>query len=528
MESEGNKIISEEVIDVLGECYRDMAVFCRTLLPDNFYKPFSSLHQIILKKMDEKRPRKKTVICGTRGIGKTSLATAKAAKHILFAESDFIVYVSMSATHAEMQTENLKKDLMSGDIMDLFGKVNAKTVNEVEESWSRKTWVATVGAGDKKHYTLVLPRGAGQQIRGLRWKSPSGKSCRPDLIIIDDLEDPDLINNLDNRKKLKDWFFGDVMRCFNLLDQDWEMFYIDTLKHDDSLMATLLEASDWDKTTVAICDDNYKSLAPEFMSDIDIMKDVESYREKGLLDVFAREVMCKSIAKEDAIFRPEFFKYYEENEQWFKELIPSLINVVLVDPAKTAKASSAETGFIVWGIDLIGGRLFLRYAAGERIHQDEQINRALELCRLFNARVLGVECTGSGEYVTYPYMNAAIQARMAIEVIPLTAKAGKGEFSGPGGGKLMRISTMAVYYRTGKVYHNKTTSGQMEMQLLTFPRGKRVDVIDAAAYITEMLDIGGRFFMPADVGLESREDVEKEYAEVLEDEPLDDSWRTSP
>jgi uncharacterized protein YuzE len=510
---------SKELADILEECYRDTAKFCTVLLSDNFTNAFSDIHKPIFDRLNERKPRKKLAVAGTRGIGKTTTARARAAKAILFAESKFIVYVSKSATHAEMQTENLKKDIMSSrDIRDIFGSVRTKTVHDVEESWSKKTWVASVGDGDNKHFTLVLPRGVGQQVSGLLWKSPSGENIRPDLIICDDMEDPLTIDNELLRAETRDWFFGKLLMCVSRFDPNWEVFYIDTIKHEDCLLQFLIDASDWDHVVAAICDENYKSLAPDFMSDEDIAREVQSHREKGLMDVFAREIMCKPISKEDATFKSDYFKYYGEADKTFVDRLPYIINVVIIDPAKKAKATSAQTGEVVWGIDTETNMLYMRYAEGKRIHPDEQVNDAIDLAARYSARVIGVESTGSGEYVTYPYMNEIIRRGLNMEVIELQARRGQDEFSGKDGGKKMRISSLLHFYRRGLVRHNMVGIGAYETQLLGFPKSKDWDIMDAAGYITEMLDKGGLFFAMTNMKDDSQQSVESEYAEVMSDE----------
>jgi len=235
------------------------------------------------------------------------------------------------------------------------------------------------------------------------------------------------------------------------------------------------------------------------------------------MDVFARERMSMAISKEDAAFRPEYFRYYSETDPDFIAQRDMLAGVVIVDPAKTVKMHSKETGFAVWGVNLETGRLYLRYARGEKLHPDEVIDRAIELCLAYNIKVLGVETTGSKEFISYPFINEIIRRGLAIEFIDLNAKKGQGEFAGVGGGKKMRISSLVSYYRRGVVYHEKDNTNEAETQLLAFPRGERKDVIDAAAYITEMLDVGGRFFFPKGVEDEDPESIEAEYRD-LEDE----------
>ena len=159
----------------------------------------------------------------------------------------------------------------------------------------------------------------------------------------------------------------------------------------------------------------------------------------------------------------------------------------------------------------MNNRLYLRYAMGERLHPDDIFDRGITLCQQYNTSVVGIETTGSKEFITYPFTNEIIRRGLNLEVIELNARKGQGEFSGIGGGKKMRISSLISYYRRHLIWHEETMANAFESQLMAFPRGKRVDIIDAGAYITEMLDVGGRFFMPADIDNETESDVEKEY-----------------
>jgi hypothetical protein len=513
---------SPEIAAILEECYKHTEVFCRTLFANNFFKPFTSIHKPIFEQLDAKKKQKRLAIAGTRGIGKTTLARARAAKAILFAEYKFIVYIGKSATHAEMQTENLKKDLMaSRDVRDIFGSIKTKTVRDVDDSWSKKTWVASVGEGEDRHYTLVLPRGSGQQIRGLLWVSPNGENLRPDLVICDDMEDPLTIDNENIRAATSEWFFADVMFMFSQFDDNWEVFYIDTIKHEDCFLALLMDkekSPEWSSLTCAICDENYRSLAPDFKTDEDIQKMVELYRNKHMMDVFAREVQCIPISKEDAVFKSDMFKYYSEADKDFTKRLPNIINVVIVDPAKKAKATSAKTGLVVWGIDVETNMLYMRYAASDHFTPERQVDEAFELAARYRARVIGVESTGSGEYVTHPYMNEAIRSGLGLEVIELQARKGQDEFSGPQGGKKMRIASLQHFYRRGLVKHNIQGCGAYETQLLGFPKSKEWDIMDAAGYITEMLDKGGIFFAMTGMKEEKQESVESEYTELAMDD----------
>jgi hypothetical protein len=72
------------------------------------------------------------------------------------------------------------------------------------------------------------------------------------------------------------------------------------------------------------------------------------------------------------------------------------------------------------------------------------------------------------------------------------------------------------------MFHNLVCpkTAALESQLLMFPRSKLWDIMDALAYVIQMLEIGERYFMPED-DLSNPED---EYKDLTYDKPVDD-WR---
>ena len=240
--------------DLLVECCRSTKTLAKVLMPERFSSPFSSyLHDPIFDLIDSDAPR--VAIAAPRGSGKTSISIAKAAQSILFHKRRFIAWVSTSHDVATMQTENLKREMTTcPEIKKIFGAVKTRGVSELDESFSKKSWVGFDN-------TLVLPRGCGQQVRGVLFGS-----SRPDLIIVDDLEHPEEIKNDDLRIARKTWFWADLMKCTSRFDKTWKVIYIDTLKHEDSLLQDLLDSKDWETCRLEVCDDNLEPLAPEIMS----------------------------------------------------------------------------------------------------------------------------------------------------------------------------------------------------------------------------------------------------------------------
>jgi hypothetical protein len=105
-----------------------------------------------------------------------------------------------------------------------------------------------------------------------------------------------------------------------------------------------------------------------------------------------------------------------------------------------------------------------------------------------------------------------------FELIWLKARGGDSSERG----KSKRIRELVPYYRGGYIYHNASCAGitKLEQQLLMFPRSALWDLMDAEAYIIEMLELGERYFSPA----EDVNDVNAEYKELDYEKPIE-NWR---
>jgi hypothetical protein len=464
------------------------------MFPDNFIRPFVSMHQKIFELLDDPS-RQLVAIAAPRGWGKTSIVNlAYPAKKILLREKKFIVPVSCTATQAIMQGENLKRELLTNStIQYFFGNLKS-------DSFAKDSWIT---ASD----IMVLPRGAGQQVRGILFHG-----SRPDLFVVDDLEDSEAVKSDEQRKKLKEWFFADLLNSVDKSRRDWKIVVIGTILHEDSLLANLIDDPAWSTLKIELCDDNFRSNWPDFMTDDDVRKLAETYAAQGLLHVFAMEFRNTVIAA-DAPFQQKYFGYYSEREKQLNK-DRNIESVVLVDPAKTANVSSAFTAIVGIGIDTTNNVLYVRDIINERLHQDEIYEKTFEMCKRLRARVLGVEVTGLNEFISYPFQTWITKEGLNLEFVELKARGGKSAV-----GKEDRVKALVPFYRRGLILHNSDAQvcAPLEQQLLAFPRSKFWDVMDATAYVVELLELGERYFSPLS---EIADDYEKDEFE----EPLG-NWR---
>jgi len=509
--------MDEELKKILASCSTSTRMVAKTFFPERFNKEFAEeVHGKIFDLIDG--PENQIAIAAPRGWGKTSIvALALMARYILFRHTGFICYINKSHEAASLQTENLKRELITNrTIRGIFGSVKPSKGegNDFEEVFSKKSWVA--------YDSLVWPRGAGQQVRGVLFKND-----RPGLFVIDDLEDKKKIMNEDLRKEIKNWFFSDVIEAVPQLHNDWKIIYIDTLKHEDSLLQHLLESPDWASARLEACDDDLHSVAPHFVSDAVIKSKWDKAVNAGETDSFFQEHRNLPISSKDSSFPQEYFKYYNlPPEKNLREgidlklfdsevqLDQNIETVIILDPAKTVKIHSAESAIVGIGIDLNSARLYVRDIISDKMYPDEIYDAMFGMGQMLGAKVLGIEETSLNEFIRQPIKNEMFRRGSFFELIWLKARGGMK--------KELRVKELVPYYRGGYIYHNASciNTRKLEQQLLMFPRSKLWDIMDALAYIIEMLELGERYFSPTN----NPEDSEAEYADLDYDKPMED-WR---
>ncbi len=508
-----------ETKQILAQCSVSTRATALTLFPERFNLPFAEeVHGKIFDLIDG--PSQKVAIAAPRGWGKTSIvALALMARWILFRHTGFIVYINKSHDAASLQTENLRRELVTNrEIRAFFGSVKHRDVNnkEFEETFSKKAWVA--------FDTLIWPRGAGQQVRGVLFKND-----RHGLIVIDDLEAPDKVTNPDLRQAWYEWLYADVIKAIPRIGpkvKDWKIVYIDTLKHEDSVLQKLMDSPEWDSVRLEACDDNFKSTAPHFMSNADIATEWQEHVEAGQTDVFFRELRNLPISTKDSSFMPDYFRYYNlppEKKKTENDLVKTdadvqgdknIETVVILDPAKTVKTHSAESAIIGIGIDLASAKLYVRDIVSDKMYPDEIYDAMFGMATNLDAKVIGVEETSLNEFIKQPIKNEMFRRGDFYELVWLKPRGGEK--------KEMRIKELVPYYRGGYIYHNSSCAltKNLEQQLLSFPRSKLWDIMDALAYIIQMLELGERYFTPT----EDPDDIEAEYKDLEYEKAVED-WR---
>jgi hypothetical protein len=491
----------------------------RVLFPHHLTRPFSPEHQKIFKLLDDDSKRR-IAIAAPRHFGKTTIdGLFFPARQTLFMSVNYGVFISATQEKAIEDLTTLKRELTANTrIKKLFGPLKAE---DRELQWASMAFETSTGV-------KWVAKGANQQHRGLKYMQ-----WRPDLVIVDDFEDPEEVDNDLLRRKRKRRFYADIVHSLDVKDS--RIIVIGTVLHEDSLLVELLEDPLWASDSIELCDDAYNSNWPEFMSSADIKAEADSYRDKGILDLWMREKRNKCITGETASFKPEFFRRFSEPDiqKQMSEGSISLSSAVMVDPAREVQPETAYSAIVGVSLDYTHRRILVRDVVNARLHPDEMYEEAVAMARRLRTVNIGVEDHGLHGFIRQPFEQFI---HMQPGFFNLTWLKPKGK------AKEERIKTLIPLYRMGLIWHSDVPSvcGVVEAQLMSFPHGKYKDVADCLAYINQMFHEVEVFLGGASPVMQVEKDGESQdlpyHMMTIEEmarydrkhEPVIEGWRNAP
>jgi hypothetical protein len=158
-----------------------------------------------------------------RGCGKSTILNLSNVLWSILGihQKKFILIIGKTRIQAQGHFENIKYELETNELL----KEDLGPFRENQSIWG--SYTIEIPNLDAKIMCLSYK----QNIRGLRHHS-----CRPDLIICDDLEDSISVQDSDERKQLFDWFSNEVLE---IGDEKTNIVVLGNLPHEDCLMVRL-------------------------------------------------------------------------------------------------------------------------------------------------------------------------------------------------------------------------------------------------------------------------------------------------
>lgn len=214
-------------------CALDTMAFGAAYLPHYFAKKSPKFHRElcrlwkkkVIKSEDAARSLtmkgSRLAVAAPRGHAKSTLMGLQNVLHAaLYGYKKYILLISDTESQAVSFLDCIKCELEDNEkIVADFGAMKGKV-------WKSTAIVLNNGC-------KIEALGSGQKIRGRR----NGER-RPDLILLDDIENDEDVRSPEQRRKLENWFFSAVSKAG---DYYTDIVIIGTVLHKDSLLSKLLK-----------------------------------------------------------------------------------------------------------------------------------------------------------------------------------------------------------------------------------------------------------------------------------------------
>ncbi len=306
--------------------YHDIEFFGRYYFPEYFENDTPAFHHEINAMVDdhERDPQGYAglILAAPRGHAKSfRISFLKVIHWIVYQRKKFIVLISDTGTQAESLASSIRiefeqNDRLREDFGDLVGESYGMrwTAGDFFVTFPRKD-EQDILILDKRNkprpgYTCrVVARGTNAGMRGLR-----SRSARPDVVIIDDGENDELVMTSGQREKVWNWLTGAVIPMLH--PKNGTLIVVGTVLHFDSMLSRLLNQDDVYRTKRyrAILSDGSALWPSRFPSEkLDALK-----KQMGTLK-FNQEYLNDPIDEETQVIRPEWFRWYKKDDITFDE-----------------------------------------------------------------------------------------------------------------------------------------------------------------------------------------------------------------
>ena len=432
-------------------------------------------------------------IQASRGLSKTTLAIAYAILYYAYLgrKPGFgIVNYAMVVSDSLAQVKSIFEQILSlvednDKLKDHLSVIKSRSGDDPYIEFINKS-------GD---IMRVRGRGAGQRVRGVK----AGK-YRPNLILVDDLENDENIESKDAREKLKSWFLNALMPSID--PNRYEITMIGTPLHEDSVLSMITESSKWKVIMLPACEEYPPKpgkkivsawsdrFTPEFLKHT-----VEQYEEAGRKNSFFQEYMLETVNKENMLFDLDTLNYWSEDE--YEAKIKGLSYYISVDLAISEKSYADYTAITVVGVNRLNHWFVLHMDYG-RYSPDKTIQKIMSLARMYYNSTLVIEKGTLFLGIKKALQNEMLQSNTFFNIKEVTR----------GTSKLSVIKTLEPRMNVGKLwlpknaYKKQVEELKYQMSMVTNDsiKAKHDDLLDTLAQLG-LVDLVGSDIMSPESSL---------------------------
>lgn len=482
----------------------DMSYFGRAYLPHYFIRKSPHFHEELDEiwnrgVMKGRNPLKEAkvisrlkgsrqVVAAPRGHAKSTNFTFKDDLHaILYAYKHYILILSDSSEQAEGFLDDIKTELED----------NANIIMDFGSLKGDKVW--RTGVILTKTDIKAEAIGSGKKVRGRRHRN-----WRPDLIVLDDIENDENVNTPEQRRKLKNWFDKAVSKAG---DTYTDIMYIGTILHYDSLLNNVLQNpryktrkyraviseavntklwDEWEGIYTNLFNENHEEDARAFYEahEEEMLLGAEVLWEEklsyyDLMEIkvsegtasFNSELQNDPIDPENATFNPEWFDYYEPELVDFSS--PEFVFVAANDPSLGKNKKSDTSSIINLALSTKTGYMYVVDASVEKRKPDVIIEDVFEMNRRLKRDYKKGFYKFGVEVVQFQYFFKEVMAAKSAEegeYIPIEEIQSTVN-------KVLRIESLQPVIKNKYLKFNREHKTLLK-QLQEFPMGKNDDAPD--------------------------------------------------
>lgn len=467
----------------------DYEFFARSYFPEYCFLPPCGFHREQYQEMkwiEENSGGIKEIIAAPRESAKsTTWNTIYTTNNIVYKKKNYIVIISDTSTQAEDDLKKVRETLEDNEyILEDFGSLKG------DSTWKNDAILT-------KNDVLVIARGSGKKIRGIKHKW-----YRPDLIILDDVENDENVNSPEQRRKLMNWFDKVVTKAGSTYT---DIIVIGTILHYDSLLNNLLQRPgyrtkkykavikdsdsplwvEWEKIYTDLSNPNrtddarafFEAHKEEMTAGVELIwpeaKDIYYYKEALVnegIAAYNSEFQNDPVDPSESWVTPDDFHYYDvlppEEECIFKAAVdPSMGKNDTSDPSAICTMARDKNGY-----------LYVVESDNERRHPDKIIQDLIDKQMRFNYQEVFAE-------------DVQFQALMADNLRKESAK--QGVYINvvtqpkPRGDKHTRIKQLQPLIKNGYIKFHRSQKSLIE-QLIYLGKYKHDDEADALQMVTAL------------------------------------------
>lgn len=447
----------------------DAEFFIEFFLADQLDMPVPQFHKEIWSLLTDQE-KERVLLAIPRDHAKTTLAKLVVIWYWLFTSHRFAVYLSNTAPIAKGACRDIMEFLNHPNFIEVFGRIHM-----IKQSENEGLWIFDLprpGRSPKRCALRAL--GQGQQMRGINIDNQ-----RPDIAVVDDVEDNENTESELQQRKLDRWMFGPFLKA---LARKKKILWLGNMLTKTSLLARLSRNARWNPVVFGslIKDSVTGALLPLWpgkWSVAALQEDFKEYKDNGLVETWMCEMMNMPGHGENG------FTLEQVNYQAVPT--PDMIRAawITVDPAFGLKAHNDESSIAVHVIPEHGTPMTVAVVHGQ-FDEVRLFEEIFAQATYWNAWVWGIEAVAA-QRLLIPMFHMFLTQRMMMnraEIIPL--------MSGRGDPKSSRIRAW-VSLMANKEWAIPEEDVDITQQIMAYDFRKKDqpdDIVDSCAYGPSMME----------------------------------------